>query len=270
MTTKVGEVCQHLDREFPAHLSEDWDNTGLLIGRHRADVGRLMTCLTITEASALEAIERGADLIVTHHPLPFRPSKRITDDTRTGKLLLDLIENKIAVYSPHTSFDSAARGINQRLAEGLGLASIAPLRPHSDDASVGSGRYGELEPAIDLRTLEQRVMNLLGIVTTRTVGKPTATIRRVAVACGSAGEFLADADQLDCQAFVTGEATFHTCLEAEARNLALLLPGHYASERFALEQLAEELQAAYADIKVWASVAEADPIGPPVERETPM
>lgn len=258
--TAVNDIQGNLDERFPPRLAEDWDNTGLLIGRRRAKVRRMMTCLTVTVASAIEAIDRHVDLIVTHHPIPFRPTKKLTDDTVAGRLLLDLIENQIAVYSPHTSFDSAATGINQQFAEGIGLTRIAPMRPDDDEPQVGAARFGEFADPIDLAELERRVMNTLKISKIRTVSAGETPIRRVAVACGSAGEFLDDAHQLGCQAFVTGETTFHTCLEAEATKVALLLPGHYATERFAVERLADELKATYPEIEIWASDNEADPI----------
>jgi dinuclear metal center YbgI/SA1388 family protein len=258
--TAVKEIQNHLEERFPLRLAEDWDNTGLLIGRSKAEVRRMMTCLTITVASAIEAIDRHVDLIVSHHPLPFRATKKLTDDSAAGRLMLDLIENQIAVYSPHTSFDSAATGINQQFAEGLGLTRIAPLRPDSVEPNIGAARYGDLPDSIDLSELERRVMSSLSISKIRTVGVGEVPIHRVAVACGSAGEFLEDARRLGCQAFVTGETSFHTCLEAEATNVALLLPGHYATERFAVVRLADELKNSYPNIEIWASDNEADPI----------
>lgn len=258
--TVVNNIQLRLDERFPRRLAEEWDNTGLLIGRRQAEVRRLMTCLTVTVASAIEAIDRHVDLIVTHHPIPFRATKRLTDDSIPGRLLLDLIENQIAVYSPHTSFDSAATGINQQFAERLGLLQITPMRPDAEEPEIGSARYGEFSEPIDLAELEHRVMTALNIVKIRSVASTATTIKRVAVACGSAGEFLNDAQRLRCDAFVTGETTFHTCLEAEAAKIALLLPGHYATERFAVERLADELKQAYPDIEIWASDSEADPI----------
>ena len=95
-------------------LAEEWDNVGLLVGDPDQQVKRVMTCLTITPASAEEALERQAEMIITHHPLPFRPLKRLTTAQTASRLLLQLIEGKIAVHSPHTAFDSAAAGINQQ------------------------------------------------------------------------------------------------------------------------------------------------------------
>jgi dinuclear metal center YbgI/SA1388 family protein len=176
-------------------------------------------------------------------------------------MLLDLIAAGISVYSPHTSFDSAAGGINQRLAEGLQLEKIQPLKEiEGDPDSLGSGRVGVCSEPISFRELTGLVKKFLRVDGLHVVGEDDLKIRKVAVACGAAGQFIDQARRVGCQALVTGETNFHTCLEAEATDTGLILPGHYASERFALEYLAEVLQAEFADLTVWASRDEADPL----------
>jgi dinuclear metal center YbgI/SA1388 family protein len=262
--TTLREVCQFLDELAPRHLAEEWDNVGLLVGDPSQPVARVMTCLTITPASSAEAIRERADLIVTHHPLPFKPLKRLTSDHTPGRLLLMLIRAGIAVHSPHTAFDSAAAGINQQLAEGLGLTEIAPLVPAAQgdetSARLGGGRFGRLALPTKLADLAARLKQFLKIARVQLVGWHDQVIEKAAVACGSAGAFLTPAMDNGCQLLVTGETTFHTCLEAEANGVALLLTGHYASERFAVEKLADALAARFAGLSVWASRDEHDPI----------
>jgi dinuclear metal center YbgI/SA1388 family protein len=252
-------IAQFLERFAPPRLAEDWDNVGLLVGDRRREVERVMTCLTVTPASAAEAIREKADLIVTHHPLPFAALKRLTADTTAGRLLLELIAARIAVYSPHTAFDSAQQGINQRLAAGLKLHGITPLVPHPE--GQGAGRCGWLEQPLTLRELGDRLRQFLAIGRLQMVGNPEQAIRMVAVACGAAGELLDAARQAGCDCMVVGEARFHTCLEAEATGIGLLLPGHFASERFGVERLAEFLAQQFPALDIWPSRAERDPIG---------
>jgi len=256
-TVKV--IAEFLDQFAPHRLAEEWDNVGLLVGDSSGRVNRVMTCLTITPATAAEAIEAETDLIVTHHPLPFRPLKRLTTDTPTGRVLLDLIAGRIAVYSPHTAFDSAEEGINQRLAQGLGLQEIEPIVPGEE--GLGAGRWGRIGRPLTLGKLIERVKEFLSIERVQFVGRLDQPVGTVAVACGSAGEFLEPAGKLGCDAMLVGETRFHTCLEAEASGIALVLPGHFVSERFALERLADLLAAQFAGLKVWASRRERDPIG---------
>ena len=141
----VNEVCQVLQQLAPLSSEESWDNVGLLLGRAERPVNRIMTCLTLTPNVAFEAIGRNVQMIVTHHPVMFRAVKSITGETLEGRLLLDLIEAGIAVYSPHTAFDNADEGINQWLAESFGLALIEPLRQFAAGSPGGSGpRRGPL------------------------------------------------------------------------------------------------------------------------------
>jgi dinuclear metal center YbgI/SA1388 family protein len=259
--TTVAEICNFLDTFAPPALAAEWDNVGLLIGDRSQKVERAMTCLTITPAVAAEAITERADLIVTHHPLPFKPLKRLTTDTPAGRILLDLIRGGVAVHSPHTAFDSAARGINQQLAEGLGLKNIQPLEPAEGlSAGLGSGRCGTFAAPQSLGQLAARVKQFLRTGGLHAVGDLDKPIQVVAVACGSAGEFLDVAIRSGCEVLVTGETRLHTCYEAEARGTALLLAGHYASERFGVERLAEILASEFKALHVWASRDESDPL----------
>lgn len=254
----VAAIAAFLEQLAPLRLAEQWDNVGLLVGHRTLDVRKLMTCLTVTPQSAGEAIEARADLIVAHHPTPFVPLKRLTDETIVGRLLLDLIAAHVAVYSPHTAFDSAAGGVNQRLAAGLGLREIVPLQPHVE--GQGTGRWGRLAEPMTLGQLADRLKRFLGIERLQMVGQPQQAVRTVAVGCGAADELIQAARDAGCDAMVLGEARFHTCLEAEAWGVGLLLPGHFASERFAAECLAETLARQYPDVEVWASRQESDPM----------
>jgi dinuclear metal center YbgI/SA1388 family protein len=324
-----------------------------------------MTCLTVTPESAAEAIETGAQLIITHHPILFRPVKRLTTANPEGRMLLGLIRSCVAVYSPHTAFDNTTGGINEMLARRLELSELGPLRrgkesqdfkvvvfvPDADldrvaDAmfSAGAGHIGQYsqcsfrlngvgtffgsestsptvgqkgrreevpewrlesvcsqacmaavirairqshsyeEPAFDVYPLkagpptmgEGRVGRLpqllaLGELAQRTklqlkathvqmMGDPQRPVERVAVVCGAGGEFVADAVAASVDVLLTGELRFHDYLAAQAANLALLLPGHYATERFGVEELAVCLQKQWPGLDVWASRRERDPV----------
>lgn len=254
----VNEIAGFLGSFAPAELAQEWDNVGLLVGDGRGEVSRVMTCLTITPDSVAEAVDRKAHLIVAHHPLPFHALKRLTTETTSGRMLLELIGAGIAVYSPHTAFDSAKEGINQRLAEGMGLREIAPLVP--DEDGLGNGRFGRLDEPLSLDELAARAKQFLAIDRMQVVGEAQRSIRTLAVACGAAGELLEAARSQHCDCMLIGETRFHTCLQAQAEGIALLLPGHYASERFAVERLAEELADQFPKLEVWASRQEADPL----------
>ncbi len=274
----VVEVVRCLQRLAPLELAESWDNVGLLVGDSERPVQRIMTCLTLSPDVVDEAAREQVNLIVTHHPLMFRKIQRITADSPDGRVLLQLIESKIAVYSSHTGYDSAAGGINQQLSELLELRDIAPLRPAectvpphlaNPEATelenfaaplAGAGRYGTLKSPERLADFLERVKRTLSVTRLQYVGDDEMQIQRVAVACGSAAEFATDATQRGCDLLLTGESRFHSCLEGRTNGLAMILTGHYASERFAMEQMARMLQESFPDTRVWASTNESDPI----------
>src|SRR5207245_5888396 len=124
----LASVIDYLDQFAPSSLAAAWDNVGLLLGDRSGPVERIMTCLTVTPASAAEAVENRAELMVAHHPILFRAVKRLTGATSEGRMLLSLIKAGVAVYSPHTSFDNTPGGINDALAARLQLQDVAPLR----------------------------------------------------------------------------------------------------------------------------------------------
>ena len=257
----IRQICDYLEQLAPVRLAEEWDNVGLLVGDGDREVDRVMTCLTVTPDSAREAIENSADLIITHHPMPFRAIKRLTVDSTVGRIMWELIGAQVSVYSPHTAWDSAQHGINRLLAEAFGLTEIQPLVAIADDPDgLGSGRFGDLASAKTLGDVIQTAKEFLSIDGMHCVGDPTATVQRIAVACGSAGQFLESAHRVECDVLVTGETNFHTCLEAESLGVSLLLPGHFASERFSLEHLAKVMAMQFPGLTVWASERETDPL----------
>lgn len=263
----LNEILNFLADVAPAELSEEWDNTGLLIGQRDDSVSSIMTCLTLTPDVAEEAVAKGASLVVTHHPILFRAVKKLTDETSEGRMLLSLIRAGVAVYSPHTSYDSAYEGVNRQLADSLNLENVKPIRPidgntdsESNGEPIGSGRFGDLPNAVSLADFVELVKQALGIQNTWFVGDSESEIRRVGIACGAAAEFMGDAARLGCDVLLTGEARFHACLEARARGIALVLPGHYPTERPAMENLAERLTNQFPDLNVWASTVETDPV----------
>lgn len=264
----VADLTTFLDAFAPSTLAEPWDNVGLLWGDRSADVRRVMTCLTLTPDVASEAIEQQVDLIVTHHPVLFRPVKRITSETAEGAMLLALAKASIAIHSPHTAFDGTIDGVNDRICGRLALENVRPIRPLSqpmpaaeslESRPLGAGRYGALATPLGVRDFIARIASAFGLSSVDAVPAP-GTIGKVAVACGSAAEFLGDALEAGCDVLVTGEARFHAALEARTRGIGLVLLGHYASERFALEGLAEVIDREFPEVTTWPSRTESDPL----------
>jgi len=256
---RIQDILTLLEQQIPLNLAEPWDNVGLLLGDSQLEAQGIMTCLTLTEDVAEEAIREGANLVITHHPILFKAVKRLTTDSSEGRMLLSLVRAGVSVYSPHTAFDSARDGINQQIAVALGLRDIQPIRtkPQSTD---GAGRWGQFAFPIKLAELLKRLKEVCPAEQYTYVGDLDQTCKIIGIACGAAGDFLPDAAALGCHALITGETRFHACLEARTLGTALVMTGHYASERPAVEELAQQLQAHWSPLKVWASRVETDPV----------
>lgn len=305
---QVQHFCQAMSEIAPLRLAEDWDNVGLLLGDRASPAARVMTCLTVTPTVVDEAEAGHVDLLIAHHPLPFQPLRRITMDSAAGKLVWRLCRNGTALYSAHTAYDSAAGGINDQWCEALGLNKVGPLIPNttmdkqpgpgerssenadqlkpnersSDDeqsSRTGAGRYGDLAEPRSADEILMAATEFSGATRPRMVGDSRRPVRRVGIACGSGGSFVAAARRVGCDLLLTGEATFHNCLEAENTGILLAMVGHYASERFAMDSLAQRLQnlpqwvkihakSSHVDnLRVWASRHERDVIA--VDRNSP-
>ncbi|MCE3014952.1 MAG: Nif3-like dinuclear metal center hexameric protein [Pirellula sp.] len=250
--TNLQRILNTLDELAPLRTAESWDNVGLLAGDRSRDITRILTCLTVTDATLDEAIESGAELIVTHHPIPFKPVPRITADSTTGKLLLRAIEHRIAIYSPHTAWDNSEHGINAQLARQIGLQNVRPLAPFSADLrapiDTGTGRYGILPTETSIESLQSTLTKSIPYCQFRHTHSIQRVVQKVGIVCGSGGTLLSLAIKAGCDAMLTGEATYHQCLEAEANNLALLMVGHFASESFAMTELAARLSRLHPDV----------------------
>ncbi len=140
--TTVAEVTGWLEQFAPSELAESWDNVGLLWGDPTTLVQRVMTCLTVTPATAAEAVQEQASLIVSHHPVLFRAVKRIRADLAETGHLWRLARAGVAIASPHTAFDNTQNGINELLCRRLGLVEISPLRPIAPRGNPAPGSAG--------------------------------------------------------------------------------------------------------------------------------
>ncbi|MBQ9874066.1 MAG: Nif3-like dinuclear metal center hexameric protein [Thermoguttaceae bacterium] len=289
---QLQSLIEYLEQICPLELAEDWDNVGLLLGDRQKPIKKVLACLTIDRAVAEEAVELGVDCVVSHHPFPFKSAKRWTTDTTDGELLLKLAGSKIAVYSPHTAHDSALFGVNRQLAEGLGLRDVRSLYPgklpatkealdgldpsdvqnvakelekrgkKSDESAplIGTGRIGALPKPKKFSELVEQIKDMLQIESLQIVGDADKQVKTVAIGCGASDDFIAQAAKEKADVMLLGEARFHACLEARSKNLALVLAGHYATERFSMCILADRIGRKFPELIVQASGKESDPI----------
>ncbi len=255
-------VTTALEELAPLRLAAEWDSVGLLLGSRRETIERVLTCLTLDRTVAREAVRERFDLVVTHHPLPFRPVARITDGTPTGTILLDLASAGIAVWSSHTAWDSAAGGINDQLAALCNLTAVAPLIRDAVAPRAGFGRMGLAPAGLTVEKLARRLAGSLEAKGVQLVGDPAATIGRIAIVCGSGADGIPTAHEAGCDTFLTGEIKLHDALHATAIGIRVIALGHHASERFSMPVLADRLATLLPGLACRASADEGDPLVP--------
>ncbi|MBR6556676.1 MAG: Nif3-like dinuclear metal center hexameric protein [Clostridia bacterium] len=247
----VQEIFELLNAFAPVERAEEYDNPGLLVGDGGAEVRRILVALDPSMRVVEEARERGADIIVTHHPFPFTGMKRfVCGDPAADKLSL-LLKSGISLIAMHTNLDRAAGGVNDALAETLGLNGIAPAE------ESGLIRKGELGESIAPEEFCREVKAKLCAPGVRAVcgSRP---IRRVWVGGGSCSEFLAAAVRGGADAFVTADCRHHAFLDAEEWGITLVDAGHFATEAVVLPRLRKLLAPSGAEIL--ASESDRDPV----------
>jgi len=239
------------------------ENVGLIVGRLDAKVNKIMCCLDVSSRVIDEALEAGANLIISHHPLIFLPVSSISCETVLGQKLLRLAENKIAVYASHTNLDFVADGINDFVAERIGLKESKPLDAYiSDDA--GLGRIGDLSGKIPASQLRDKVGLLLNDKFVRIIGDRAAQVRRIAVINGAGGgdtKYIDLAREAGADCLVTADVKHHVAVYALDCGLTLIEPQHHTMEHCYIQRLVQllklEVKAHKLDVEVIQSAREA-------------
>lgn len=227
-------VIEELERSYPPGRAESWDAVGLVCGDPAQPVRRVLFAVDPVAAVAREALEWGADLIVTHHPLYLRGTTTVAADTPKGRLVHTLIKHDVALYTAHTNADVANPGVSDALARAVGLTGdLLPLRPFPDDPWRGLGRVGELPAQTTLGEFAERAA--AGLPKTswgiRVAGDPTRPVSRVAVSGGAGDSLLGTARAAGVDVFLTADLRHHPASEfVEAGGPALIDAAHWATE----------------------------------------
>lgn len=234
-TVTLADVRAVLDAAYPPALAEDWDTgIGLTCGDPGAEVRTVLLAVDVDPTTVEEAVEVGAELLVTHHPLLFRPVQSVAADTAKGALIHRMIRSGIAHLAAHTNADRAEDGVNDALAAALGLSDTRPLAPSESDAAVGLGRVGTLPSPLDARAFAAAVAAALPTTVTgaRLAGDPGRTVRRVAVCGGAGGSLLSTAADAGVDAYVTSDLSHHVAQEyvTEPGRPVLVEVAHWAGE----------------------------------------
>ena len=255
----VSDILSFLDTLAPPAMKMDWDNVGLLCGNRNAPVSRVLVALDPFEDVCREAERWGAQLIVTHHPLIFDPLKNITEDTSTGRCVRLLCRADISAVNAHTNLDCAPGGVNDCLAQKLGLSDIQVIHPMGTDAlgrEWGLLRMGNV-PEQPLEAFLAAVKERLGLGGLRYVsgGKP---VRKVAVGGGACAGEMGEAAAAGCDTLVTSDVKYNQFWDAKDLGLNLIDATHFATENSVCAYLKEQIAAAFPEIAVKISEAHHD------------
>ncbi len=232
---KVKDIVAMLEAEVPLAWQESYDNAGLVVGSPEAEVERVLIALDATEEVVEEAIREGCQMVVTHHPIIFRPIKRLADENRQQRTIAKAIRHGIALYAAHTNLDSAPRrGISHHLAALLGLNVVALLEPSAEEG-VGIGVVGELPEAVPTEEFLVRIKDVLGVVALRHSTVRIDTVQRVAICSGSGGGLIEAAEKSGADLYLAADFKYHDFVDAD--RMVLVDAGHFESEICAIEIL---------------------------------
>jgi len=261
MMLRIHEIVSAFEAVAPLALQESYDNSGLIVGEMGAQVSKALLCLDSTEAVVDEAIAKGCDLIIAHHPIVFGGLKQFTGGDYVQRALIKAIRNNIAIYACHTNLDNVLRGgVNERIAQQLGFEAERVLRPVAadfgsffgigglDDSEVfrtaGAGVLCNLQKPMNVLDFLQHVKAKMGVEVVKYTKCDVEMVSKVAI-CGGAGSFLiGDALRAGADAFITSDVKYHEFFDAEGKMLLCDI-GHYESEKYTIDLFSNILSAKF-------------------------
>ena len=258
---RIHEIVSAFEAVAPLALQESYDNSGLIVGDRDAEVTRALLCLDCTEAVVDEAIVKGCDIIIAHHPIVFGGLKRFTGGDYVQRTVIKAIQNNIAIYACHTNLDNVLRGgVNERIAQQLGFDVERILRPIAVDfgsftssggivdsevfRTAGAGVLCNLQKPMNVLDFLQHVKERMGAEVVKYTKCDVELVGKVAI-CGGAGSFLiGDALRAGADAFITSDVKYHEFFDAQGKMLLCDI-GHYESEKYTIDLFSNILSAKF-------------------------
>ena len=237
----VRDIYDYLDSIAPFNTAEEWDNCGLTIGSFNKEVNKVYIALDVTGDVIKDAIDFGADLVITHHPMIFAPVSQVLEDS----LVYKAVASGMSFIASHTCLDKAEGGVNTCLANAVGVKN---LKLSVNDAFLN---LGEIEPCT-AEEFAKKIKAALGGAVSFTDN--SRAIKTVALCSGAGGDLVAEAKQAGADAFLTGEAKHHEYLLSKELGVSMFVAGHFETESIVCEYLYNSLKNKFGDeIKIKAS-----------------
>ncbi len=237
---RVKEIMDAIEALAPKELAMDYDNVGLLVGSEFAKAEKVIVGLELTDSLLEEALSAGCDLIVVHHPLIFKPLKKVVREDVTGKRIMTLIKENISLYVAHTNLDSAAGGLNDYVAAKLKI-DLDPVEKDEPPAY----RLGSIEETT-LIQLAKDVKTALNLNYLHYCGNDAAIMKKIGLCAGSGMSFYQDALKEDIDVYITGDVKYHDAVIANDLKVPIIDATHFGSEVIVGELLEDTLRKAFA------------------------
>lgn len=245
---KCSEIIKVLNELAPESCACEWDNPGLIAGRRDKEVKKILVTLDATDEAVETAIREGADMLLSHHPLIFKPVKKINDEDFITKRILKLIQHDISYYAMHTNFDSAPGCMADLAADRLGLEETSPLEEMGTiereglSLAYGIGKIGKFPRPMTVEETAELVKQAFGLRTVSVYGLEKGSVSCAAVCPGSGGSEIEEALKKGADVLVTGDISHHQGIDAAARNMAVIDGGHYGLEHIFIDFMCRYLE----------------------------
>lgn len=246
-------IIESLEEHSAPSFAESWDNVGLLAGGREKEVGKVCIALDATDEVIEEAIRRGADLLLTHHPLIFSPIKRVTADDFTGRRIVKLLRHDISYYAMHTNFD--VMGMADAAADEMGLKErqVLDITYEDEISKEGIGRYGKLPQVMTLEECASYVKQVFRLESVKIYGEPGSAIECAAISPGSGKSMIKAAVAAGAEVLITGDIEHHEGLDAMAQGLMVIDAGHYGIEKIFVPYMVEYMKREFPGLEIFAA-----------------
>ena len=256
----IKEIISLIEDYAPLKLQASFDNSGLLCGDPERELTSILLCIDVTEEVIKEAIDKGHNLIISHHPLIFGGLKHITPATYVERCVIHAIKHDITIYAAHTNMDVVSNGVSGRMADKLDLYHRQILQPEGDPMTGnGFGIIGELQQPVESITFLQQVKEIFRCDRLRYTAPHTPSIQRVAVCGGAGASFFKQALTGRADIYISGDFKYHDFFLTENRIMIADI-GHYESEQFTKEIFYEILTKKISKFAVQFSEINTNPI----------
>ncbi|MDY4006431.1 Nif3-like dinuclear metal center hexameric protein [Fusobacterium varium] len=249
---KAKKIIDFLEEKYPKSNAEEWDNVGLLVGNINKDIKKIQLSIDATEKAIEYAVENGINMIITHHPLIFKPLKSIVISELLGRKIIKLIENEINLYSIHTNLDSSKDGLNDYILELLDVKKYKIIDVNENNETAGIGRMYSLEEKKTVSEYVDFIKEKMKIKNVRIISSNIKTeIKKIALINGSGMGYWRKVKSLGADLFITGDISYHDALDAKESGLHLIDIGHFESENCFSELLKKKLEEMGLEISIF-------------------